>query len=630
MKTKQLLTKMLLVAMGMLAGSNAAWGDAVVVPTPVYFNDFSFAVSGQDNISIVGSGSFVKDEDVHFGKVFQNVGGAERTNYLLLPNNVLSYSSKTKELSIGFWVNCLTTATDYYWAPMFTAYAAAPTDDGDGTKSNTQPMLWCGAPKLLQYNTNDGGWCDFVGAQNDNGSNAEGSQWLDDHNWHYYTAVFTTTSAKVYIDGTLANSWTLDNKTDGQIMENLFTKGSVYTYICLGGNQRWAETGTFDYDAAFKFDDIAIYNKALSPEQINQIRTNKTRNATGTKVGNYDSSTDYLEGLTPKVVLKPGDSYHYNFVNYNNGGYYTNVAELRINTWNNWILPVYDADDNNVIAVRSDNWEDKASNNTGCTSNFSWTDFSGNTNGATVDMTVTFTADKKFNMSSTITTVDGSKWNYSYTNDYTGSTIDLTGKDDIKVALSVSRSWLDVISEGQAAVGTTVTSAGWATLYTPYALDFSDVDGLTAYTASVSENTVTLTEVTNVPANTGVVLKGAENTYSIPVIASSSTEKGDLKGSATEATACPAASGTYYILTMNGANAEFNPATSGEIAAGKAYLHVGGSSRSLSIVFNDATGISSMQHECTLQNEVYNLQGQRVKAATKGLYIVNGKKTVIK
>lgn len=183
---------------------------------------------------------------------------------------------------------------------------------------------------------------------------------------------------------------------------------------------------------------------------------------------------------------------------------------------------------------------------------------------------------------------------------------------------------------GDAIYSATVSSAGWATLYTPYALDFSDVDGLTAYTAACDGSTVTLTEVTNVPANTGVVLKGAENTYSIPVIASSSTEKGDLKGSATEATACPATSGTYYILTMNGANAEFNPATSGEIAAGKAYLHVGGSSRSLSIVFNDATGISSMQHECTLQNEVYNLNGQRVAQPRKGLYIVNGKKTVIR
>ena len=111
--------------------------------------------------------------------------------------------------------------------------------------------------------------------KNDNGSNVEGSFWLDDHDWHYYTVTFTETAAKVYIDGVLANAWTLDNTSDGQKMTNLFTKGSLYTHICLGGNQRWDATSTFDYDPAFKFDDIAIYDAALSAEQIAQIMSDK-------------------------------------------------------------------------------------------------------------------------------------------------------------------------------------------------------------------------------------------------------------------------------------------------------------------------------------------------------------------
>jgi hypothetical protein len=128
------------------------------------------------------------------------------------------------------------------------------------------------------------------------------------------------------------------------------------------------------------------------------------------------------------------------------------------------MLPVYDSNDAIVIALRADNWEDQHhvgdawGSNAGCSSNFNWTDFPGNMNGAIVDMTVTFTADKKFTMSSTINTVDGSTWNYSYTNDYTDSPIDLTGNDYIKVALSVSRSWLDIQSEGySAATGISAT-----------------------------------------------------------------------------------------------------------------------------------------------------------------------------
>ena len=183
----------------------------------------------------------------------------------------------------------------------------------------------------------------------------------------------------------------------------------------------------------------------------------------------------------------------------------------------------------------------------------------------------------------------------------------------------------------------TVTSAGWATLYTPYALDFSGVTGLEAYTAAVSESTVTLTKVNNVPANTGVVLKGAADTYSIPVIANSETSKGSLEGSATDATAHDAFSGyTLYMLKKVGEKAQFVPMTSGSLAAGKAYLKVEESTgsvdaKALSVVFADeTTGISTVNGDETKVNGIFDLQGRKVSQPTKGLYIVNGKKVIIK
>ncbi len=172
-------------------------------------------------------------------------------------------------------------------------------------------------------------------------------------------------------------------------------------------------------------------------------------------------------------------------------------------------------------------------------------------------------------------------------------------------------------------VSKTITSAGWATLYTPYALNFSGVEGLTAYTATCSENMVTLTPVDNVPANTGVVLKGAANTYSIPVIASSSTAQGHLKGSATEATAWNAYNGyTLYVLTSvdEGTNVQFNPVVSGSIAAGKAFLKVSGgasSAHAMNVVFaDDVTGINEAKAE--------------VKAAKVGKFIEDGKLIIFK
>ena len=73
--------------------------------------------------------------------------------------------------------------------------------------------------------------------------------------------------------------------------------------------------------------------------------------------------------------------------------------------------------------------------------------------------------------------------------------------------------------------------------------------------------------------------------------------------------------------------------TSGSIAAGKAYLKIAAATaRNLDVTFADeATGISAaLMNKETMNNEVYNLKGQRVAAPMKGLYIVNGKKMVIK
>lgn len=123
----------------------------------------------------------------------------------------------------------------------------------------------------------------------------------------------------------------------------------------------------------------------------------------------------------------------------------------------------------------------------------------------------------------------------------------------------------------------TITNDGWATFYTDKALAFSGIKGLTAYTAKRDGSTVTLTPVDNVPANTGVVLKGDAKTYNIPIIASSTTDKGELRGSATTETAydAHAAVGGIYVLGLNDKNeAQFEKTTSGNVPAGQPYLLV--------------------------------------------------------
>ena len=187
---------------------------------------------------------------------------------------------------------------------------------------------------------------------------------------------------------------------------------------------------------------------------------------------------------------------------------------------------------------------------------------------------------------------------------------------------------LDVIEDPETV---TVGTAGWATTVTTKALDFTGAS-VKAYTAKLSDNTVTLTEATQVPAGTALVLKAAAGSYDIPVIAEADAVDNDLKGSATEATVMDDAN-TYYGLAINGnGSAQFTKIEAGgTIAAGKAYLMVAGAAgaKVLAVSFGEATGISSLSQNAAKENaQFYNLAGQRVAQPQKGLYIVNGKKVV--
>ena len=69
------------------------------------------------------------------------------------------------------------------------------------------------------------------------------------------------------------------------------------------------------------------------------------------------------------------------------------------------------------------------------------------------------------------------------------------------------------------------------------------------------------------------------------------------------------------------------------IPAGKAFLDIAPTSaRELNIVFGDeTTGIRSIDNGQLTMDNVYDLQGRKVAQPAKGgLYIVNGKKIVIK
>ena len=171
----------------------------------------------------------------------------------------------------------------------------------------------------------------------------------------------------------------------------------------------------------------------------------------------------------------------------------------------------------------------------------------------------------------------------------------------------------------------------YTTLTSADNLNFTGIDGLKAYIAtSVSAGSVQMTQVNKVPAGTGLVLvKSSGSSFNVPVFDGTGADDVDankMVGSATSTTAVAAGAG--YILSEG----VFQPANAGTLPKGKAYLNIAVTARSLDLDFGngEVTSISAITGETKNVGEYYNLAGQRVAQPTKGLYIVNGKKVIMK
>ena len=177
----------------------------------------------------------------------------------------------------------------------------------------------------------------------------------------------------------------------------------------------------------------------------------------------------------------------------------------------------------------------------------------------------------------------------------------------------------------------TVGSAGYATYVGEYDLDFS-ASAIKAYTAKVADGKVVLTQIEKVAAGTPVVLccEGGK-TEEIPFANTTDTPaESDLVAGDGAKVATTDDTYTNYILNVGTQGIGFYQANDQTVDKGRAYLHVAGTSEArLAVVFGDATGISSVKAAADGE-AVYNLNGQRVKNASKGLFIIGGKKVVVK
>ncbi len=180
----------------------------------------------------------------------------------------------------------------------------------------------------------------------------------------------------------------------------------------------------------------------------------------------------------------------------------------------------------------------------------------------------------------------------------------------------------------------------WTTFTSAYNLDFSDVDGLTAYTAKYDKenDAVALTPVKRVKAHTGLILKGeAGKTYTLPILSSNEAELDAVDNhliGCVDALWSTGRNQDYFLY-----NGEFvKSKNDGWVLPGKSYLYINGgrdnsaSARPLRFyVGNTSTAIDGITNNPVVKDDAYyNLQGVKVQCPQHGVFIHNGKKVVLK
>ena len=214
------------------------------------------------------------------------------------------------------------------------------------------------------------------------------------------------------------------------------------------------------------------------------------------------------------------------------------------------------------------------------------------------------------------------------------------------------------------AEGVTVSAAGLATYVSGYGLDYSDVEGLKAYRAQVNGSTVNFYRTTEVPAGEGVLLRATTEldeatTFYVTkksVEAWASDYNDFITG--TGAAVQTEEDGHYnYILNQKGGVVGFYQANNKTVATNRAYLQTTGAASRMTMQYDDETTTTTnfnlkqqriktnFTNDTNLinnSNVVFDLQGRKIVHGqlsngqlsngqiSKGLYIMNGKKVVVR
>lgn len=175
--------------------------------------------------------------------------------------------------------------------------------------------------------------------------------------------------------------------------------------------------------------------------------------------------------------------------------------------------------------------------------------------------------------------------------------------------------------------------------YTTYVTlaDVSIPSALTAYIVTdVNEKSVSMKPVTNVPANTAIIINGKykyeKSSYYLALMDDDADDVSENKLLASDGTVV-GGDGVYALANKSNNGVGFYPVGSNvTIPKGKAYLPApAGVKGFLALEEDVTTSISNVETSSERAITIYNLAGQKVESMKAGgFYIVNGKKVFVK
>lgn len=176
---------------------------------------------------------------------------------------------------------------------------------------------------------------------------------------------------------------------------------------------------------------------------------------------------------------------------------------------------------------------------------------------------------------------------------------------------------------------TTDNMDGWRAFYDAtqgYTLDANTK----AYVATdKGAGTVTLTTIDEVPSGTPVILKTSAANHQMTL--TKATPDAYTGTNYLKVTTAGDAVDAYRLGYNSTDGVAFYPWAVASAPAGVIYLDLPSTARALTFVFDDeTTGISEVSGSKVLGTQYFDLQGRKIANPTKGLYIVNGRKVIVK